>query len=69
MGVKIFDIKDVIEYSKKYINKNLSDITLVELGEGEFKIFNDEFDDELIKTFLNLNPRKCYTQLTLILPL
>jgi uncharacterized LabA/DUF88 family protein len=58
MGVKLFDMKDIIQYSKKYSNKNLSDMTLIELGEGEFKVFNDEFDDELIKTFLNSNPRK-----------
>ena len=58
MGVKIFDIKDIINYSKKYISQNLNELNLLELGEQEFKIFNEEFKDTLIKNFLDKNPRK-----------
>ena len=36
MGVKIFDIKDIINYSKKYISLNLNELNLLELGEQEF---------------------------------
>ena len=58
MGVKIFDIKDIINYSKKYISQNLNELNLLELGEQEFKIFNEEFKDTLITNFLDKNPRK-----------
>ena len=60
MGVKLFDIKDIIRYVMEY-SKTL-ELDVVELGEQELKIFNNELDDSLITEYLKTNPRKYSTK-------
>ena len=58
MGVKIFDIEDILKFSKEYLDNKLSNLNLLELGEQELKIFNNELDNNITKNFLEKNPRK-----------
>ena len=58
MGVKIFDIEDVLKFSIEYLDNKLSNLNLLELGEQELKIFNNELENNITKKFLEKNPRK-----------
>lgn len=56
MGVKLFDIKDIIKYVME--NSKTLNLDLIELGEQELKIFNNELEDPLITDYLKTKPRK-----------
>tara|TARA_Y200000002_G_scaffold349835_1_gene326765 strand:+ start:21854 stop:22579 length:726 start_codon:yes stop_codon:yes gene_type:complete len=56
MGVKLFDIRDIIKYVMEYLKTYELDV--MELGEQELKILNNELDDPLVAKFLKTNPRE-----------
>ena len=57
MGVKLNDIKELFEYIKLNIGNHFDKLSILELGEQEFKIFGDEKTSGLLIEYLNSDPR------------
>ena len=62
MGIKVFDIEDIFSYVRAHFHCDLNKLNMVELGEQEFKILKTELDNEVIKDYLAINPRKWPTK-------
>lgn len=57
MGFKIIDLQNILTVLEQQ-NKTINELSLVELGEQEFKVDNDQLTNPLIKTFVESNPRE-----------
>ena len=57
MGVKLNDIKELFELIKLNFNKNFDELSIIELGEEEFKIFTEERNSSLVIEYLDSDPR------------
>lgn len=57
MGVRLDDIKELIEFVRINLGNHLNEMILIELGEQELKIFNEEKNSGLLMEYLNSDPR------------
>jgi len=55
MGMKLMDILNII-YNTKNINPK--DLSVIELGEQELKLWEEQLNNEYLKEWLNMNPRR-----------
>ena len=57
MGIGVADLEKILTTVKTF-ETNLQELSLVELGEQEWKISNNELEHKLVIDFLKSNPRK-----------
>lgn len=57
MGVKLDDIKEIFEFIKMNIGVHFKDMFIIELGEEELKIFDDEKNSNFVIEYLKSDPR------------
>ena len=57
MGIKLDDIKELFEFIKLNLGDHFTELSIIELGEEEFKIFNDEKKSNFLIEYLKSDPR------------
>ena len=57
MGIKLDDIKELFEFIKINLGEHIGSLSIIELGEEEFKIFNNEKESKVVFEYLKTDPR------------